>query len=131
MTHQAISTDILQNPDTTALITQLITEGTLQTGSDGSLNGQKMTCSWAIHTSQQIYIQGGTLQTTTAKPSSTRAERAGRYHLLQSLLQIATSQSIAKGSIIIHINNTKAMATNIMPPGSGPYKFLLTDFDYA
>ena len=90
-----------------------------------------MTCSWAIHISQQIYTQGGTFQTTIAKPLFTRAKFTGCYHLLQSILQIETSQSIVKGSISIHIDNTKAIAIDIIPPGSGPYKFLLTDYDYA
>ena len=80
-------------------------KNTLQTGVDGSLRAENMTCAWSIEINNQYPTQGGTISQGSGPQNSTWAERAGLVFLLWNFDYIFTQQDIKRAKIEIHINN--------------------------
>ena len=89
-----------------------------------------MTCAWSIAVKDQYPTQGGTIPQGSGTSNSNRAERAGLCFLLKNLDHILTHNKITKAKIEIHIDNMQALKySTLLLEGTGPYKFLMDDYD--
>ena len=117
-------------PDQISQITHDATHKTLQTGIDGSVKDNTMTCAWSIAVKDQYPSQGGTIPQESRTSNSNRAERAGLCFLLKNLDHILTHNKITRAKIEIHIDNTQALKYSSLPTeGTGPYKFLIDGYN--
>ena len=124
------NTQISLNSDQISTLIQNATTNCLQTGTDGSIRENKMTCAWAIEIGTEYPSTGGTIQKGSGKANSTRAERAGICFLLINLDHIFTRHNISNANIEIHTDNIQALEYSSLPEkGEGPYKFLIEDYD--
>ena len=117
-------------PDQISQITHNATHKTLQTGIDGNIKDNTMTCTWSIAAKDQYPAQEGTIPQGSVTSNSNIAERAGLCFLLKNLDHILTHNKITKAKIELHIDSTQALKYFSLPiEVTCPYKFLIDDYD--
>ena len=129
--NQHIENSLLsRTPDQISQIKQDATQNTLQTGINGSVKENTMTCAWSMAIKDQYPSKGGTIPQESGPSNSNRAKKAGICFLLRNLDHILTQHKITRAKIEIQIDNMQALKYSSLPvEGTGPYKLLIDDYD--